>query len=54
MVSLFYLLAKKDGKEYEKLAKELFRTRSYKYNSYTINPRSIVGIFPLINYENSG
>ena len=38
MASLFYLLAKKDGKGYIKLAKELFRTGEYKYNKYTIKP----------------
>ncbi|ANO49240.1 hypothetical protein Pf1_00993 [Flavobacterium columnare] len=38
MASLFYLLAKKDGKGYEKLAKELFRTGEYKYNKYIVKP----------------
>jgi hypothetical protein len=38
MASLFYLLAKKDGSGYTKLAKELFRTGEYKYNDYVIKP----------------
>ncbi|MEO8516465.1 MAG: hypothetical protein ABI426_06965 [Flavobacterium sp.] len=38
MASLFYLLAKKDGKGYIKLTKELLRTGEYKYNDYIIMP----------------
>lgn len=35
---IIYLLAKKDSKGYNKLAKQLFRTGEYKHNDYLIEP----------------
>ncbi|MGE8342771.1 MAG: hypothetical protein ACN6OI_17215 [Flavobacterium sp.] len=38
MASLYYAMAKKDSKAYEKLAKELYRTGEYTVGSYVVKP----------------